>query len=107
MNKIENLFLIIPFIFTSCSDNMNEIYFKNFSSIIPEPSEINILEGFLQSDSIMPINVDETFMDISFCTNMLTEFLNENTEQNEHHKSISFNIIKSAYLGIEIGRAHV
>ena len=100
--KFNNLLIIIPFIiFTSCNDNMNEIHFKNFSSIIPEPSEINILEGFLQSDSIMPINVDDTFMDISFCTNMLTEFLNENTERNEQHKNISFNIIKSADLGIE------
>ena len=60
--------------------------------VVPEPLETNVYRGAL-SLTVMPINVDITFGDISNSTDMLRALMQENLGNTTHNGDISFNII--------------
>ena len=89
----------VIYILISCNDD--DLAYKNFLSVIPEPSEIKIEKEFLVLDSIMLLSVDNAFRDISGYADLLTEFMKDNFENAGQYGSKAFNIINRLSLGAE------
>ena len=84
-------------VLTGCRDNDNDIDKRelganNIPQFIPEPSNVEIHEGFLMIDRISALNIDNAFKDLDVCKNILLEFIEENIKKSTHRKKIVFNI---------------